>query len=79
MRDLQLPEGNTSIPVWNDNRGCVDWTKGVSVSKKLRHLNIRELSLRLYQRLGYVTVKHIKGKHNIADIFRKEIKDATHF
>jgi hypothetical protein len=79
MRDLCLPEGEQVIPVWNDNRGCVDWTKGVSVSKKLRHINMRKLSVRLYQRLGYVSVQHIEGKQNIADIFTKEIKDDAHF
>jgi hypothetical protein len=79
MRDLNLPEGDQSIPIWNDNRGCVDWTRGVSVSKKLRHINMRELSVRLYQKLGYVNVQHIEGRKNIADIFTKEIKDAAHF
>jgi hypothetical protein len=40
---------------------------------------MRELSVRLYQRLGYVDVQHIKGKKNVADIFTKEIKDDNHF
>jgi hypothetical protein len=79
MRDLSLPEGHETIPIWNDNRGCVDWTKGVYVSKKLRHINMRELSVRLYQKLGYVNVQHMEGRKNIADIFTKEIKDAKHF
>jgi hypothetical protein len=79
MRDLRLPEGEHAIPAWNDNRGCVDWTKGVSVSQKLQHINMHGLSVRLYQRLGYVSVPHIEGKQNIADICTKEIKDAAHF
>jgi hypothetical protein len=40
---------------------------------------MRELSVRLYQRLGYVDVRHIPGKRNVADIFTKEIKDPAHF
>jgi hypothetical protein len=79
MEDFELPESRLPTIVWNDNQGCVDWTKGVSVSKKLRHLNMRELSVRLWQRLGLVDVRHIAGKTNIADIFTKEIKDTQHF
>jgi hypothetical protein len=51
----------------------------MSVSKKLRHINMRELSVRLYQRLGYVDVQHIEGKKNVSDIFTKQIKDDSHF
>jgi hypothetical protein len=76
--NLNIPEASNPIPLWNDNQGCVDWTKGVSVSKKLRHINMRELSVHLYQRLGYVDVQHIEGKKNVADIFTKEIKDDNH-
>jgi hypothetical protein len=79
MGDFDLPESRQPTTVWNDNQGCVDWTKGVSVSKKLCHLNMRELSVRLWQKLGLVEVRHISGKTNIADIFTKEIKDTQHF
>jgi hypothetical protein len=67
------------MPLWNDNHGTIDRTKGVSVSKKLRHINMRELAVRLYQKLGYISVMHIEGKKNVADIFTKEIKEAAHF
>jgi hypothetical protein len=66
-------------PLWNNNCGTVDWTKGVSVLKKLRHINMRELAVRLYQKLGYVSVHHIEGKKNVANIFTKEIKEPAHF
>jgi hypothetical protein len=77
--DLGLPDAETPTIFYNDNRGCVDWTKGASVSKKLRHLNMRELGVRLYQNLGAVTIQHIEGKKNVADIFTKEIKEPSHF
>jgi hypothetical protein len=73
------PTGTPPTPVWNDNRGCVDWTKGYSVSKKLRHMNMRELGVRLAQLNGDIDVRHIEGKRNIADLFTKEIKYASHF
>jgi hypothetical protein len=62
LTDLNVAEATLPIPLWNDNRGTVDWTKGVSVSRKLRHINMRQLSVRLYQKLGYVRVQHIEGK-----------------
>jgi hypothetical protein len=79
LQDLGQIDGTVPTPVWNDNRGCADWTKGVSVSKKLRHMNMRELGVRLAQTKGNVDVRHIEGKRNIADIFTKEIKDSSHF
>jgi hypothetical protein len=79
LQDLGLPDGDTPTPIWNDNRGCVDWCKGVSVSRKLRHINMRELSVRLAQRDNQVSIRHIPGKHNISDLLTKEIKDPTHY
>ena len=70
---------NAMTPVYNDNQGAVDWTKGCSVSKKLRHVNLRELLVRLHQKLSNVDVKHIAGKQNIADILTKEEKDSMHY
>jgi hypothetical protein len=69
LQDFGFPVGTKPTPVWNDNRGCVDWTKGVTVSKKLRHINMRELGVRLSQQQGEVDVRHIDGKNNIADLY----------
>jgi hypothetical protein len=79
LQDFGFPDGTTPTPVWNGNWGCVDWTKGVTISKKVRHINMRELGVRQSQQLGDVDVHHIDGKRNIADLFTIEIKDATHF
>ena len=77
-RDLGLLD-NKPTPVWNDNRGTVDWSKGCSVSRKLRHVNIREMGVRLSQTQGDVIIGHIEGKLNISDILTKEMKDKGHF
>jgi hypothetical protein len=79
LQDLGMPDGNFPTPIWNDNRGCVDWCKGASVSRKLQHINMRKLAVQLAQPDGHVRIKHIPGKHNISDVFTKEIKDPTHF
>ena len=41
---------------------------------------MRELAVRLAQRDGHICIRAtFPGKHNIADLFTKEIKDPTHF
>jgi hypothetical protein len=40
---------------------------------------MRELGVRQSQQLGDVHIRHIDGKRNTADLFTKEIKDASHF
>ena len=79
LQDLGVADGFEPTPIWNDNRGCVDWTKGCTVSRKLRHVNMRDLGVRLHQHLGDVTIMHIDGKRNVADIMTKEMKDTAHF
>jgi hypothetical protein len=71
LQDLGQPDGFLPTPLRNDNRGCVDWTKGCTVSRKLRHINMRELAVRTAQLNKEVSVEHIEGKLNIADIFTK--------
>jgi hypothetical protein len=73
----QKPEGFKPIPVYNDNKGAIEWSGGCSVSKKLRHLNIRELAFRDSHSRGDADIKHIPGHSNIADLFTKEMKSST--
>lgn len=77
--DLGLPEVASPTPLWNDNRGTVDWSLGCSVSKKLRHLNIRELAVRGAEAAGTINISHIDGKINVADLLTKEMKDDAQF
>ena len=43
------------------------------------YVNMRNLVIRLQQRLGNVQVQHVDGKCNVADLFTKEMKDSQHF
>ena len=79
LQDLNMEDGFMPTPLYNDNRGCVDWTKGCTVSRKLRHVNMRNLGVRLAQKNQEIDMKHIPGKRNIADILTKEHKDVEHF
>ena len=48
-------------------------------TKGLRYIQIRENAVREQVQADFITVKHIGGKHNSADIFTKEDKDITHY
>ena len=79
-----LTDANRPTPVYNDNdndndnQGCVDWSKTTS-TKGLRHLNIRDCAVRDSIQAEEVTIHHIQGVINPADIFTKEMKDGLHF
>ena len=47
--------------------------------KGLRHLNIRDCAVRDSVLAEEVTIHHIQGIINPADIFTKEMKDGLHF
>ena len=63
------------IKVYNDNNTCVCWSKSTT-TKGLRHMTIRENTIRESLSNNTVSIKHIEGKINIADVFTKELKDA---
>jgi hypothetical protein len=79
MEDLNLPDVSHPTPLYNDNRGSVDWSRGASLSKRLRHMNIREVGVRDGIRLKHTQCMHIPGEFNVADIFTKEHKSSTTF
>ena len=79
MTDLGLPDATHPTPLYNDNRGSVDWSRGASLSKRLRHMNIREVCVRDGVRLRETVVDHIPGHSNVADIFTKEHKSSVTF
>jgi hypothetical protein len=75
VRDLFMPQ--TTV-VFNDNSACVNWSKQVT-TKGLRHIQMRENMVREQVGKKFVSIQHIGGKVNIADIFTKEMRDTSHF
>jgi hypothetical protein len=76
VKHLVMPAINI---IYNDNKACVQWSKKVT-SKGLRHIQMRENRVRENEgKMLQVTICHVAGKKNIADIFIKEMRDATHF
>jgi len=75
MKQLFMPSTNI---IHNDNQACVAWSKSTT-SKGLRHIQMRENHVRENIASKFVTVCHVYGKINLADIFTKEMKDVVHF
>ena len=69
---------NGPIPIRNDNAAAVQWSHNMS-TKGLRYIQIRENAVREQVQTGLITVEHIDGKANLADLFTKEDKDITHY
>jgi len=75
FRETLMP-GITTI--YNDNKACVDWSRRCT-TKGLRHIQMRENHVRENVENHFVSIQHIGGKQNLADIFTKEMKDTNHF
>jgi hypothetical protein len=75
VRDLFMPPNTI---VFNDNAACVNWSKRTT-TKGLRHIQMRENMVREQVENNFVSIKHIGGKVNIADLYTKEMRDTTHF
>ena len=76
--DLKLPYSSKPTPIYNDNQACIHWSYNNS-SKGLRHIQIKENAVRENIQRKTITISHVEGKVNIADIFTKEDKDQLHF
>ncbi len=77
LTDLHLIDTTVPTNVYNDNRGSVDWSNSFS-TKGMRHVNIRENAVREARMMNEVSIHHIPGAANPADLFTKEFKsDAT--
>ena len=76
--DMDLPDTSLPTPLFNDNRGTVDWAKGTS-TKGMRHLNQRSVCVRESIQAQEIDLHHINGLVNPSDIFTKEMHDVTRF
>jgi hypothetical protein len=64
--------------IYNDNQACVNWSKRCT-TKGLQHIQMNENRVRENIASKFVSVHHVDGKTNLADIFTKEMKDINHF
>jgi len=68
VRDIFMPSTTT---IFNDNKACVDWSK-LTTTKGLRHIQMRENHVRENVERKLVSIAHVGGKVNMADLFTKE-------
>ncbi len=73
-----INDADSPTPLYNDNDACVKWCHNMT-TKGNRHIENRENSVREWVADGTLTALHVCGKTNIADIFTKEMRDATNF
>lgn len=77
FRDINLPI-NYTIPIHNDNKGAIDWSKGTT-TKKMRWIDMRENFVQENVISYVISVHHVPGDCNTSDIFTKEFRDSTKF
>jgi hypothetical protein len=75
LKSTFMPSTNV---IYNDNKACVNWSK-TCTTKGLRHIQMKENRVRENVLSNFVTIKHVNGKTNLADLFTKEMKDIGHF
>jgi hypothetical protein len=77
-KDIGLSDDASATKIHNDNQGCVDWCKTTTTSG-MKHINLRSNAIRESIHSNEISIHHIPGVINSADIFMKELKDASHF
>ncbi len=73
-----IDDASSPTPIYNDNKACVKWCH-IMTSKCNCHIEIQENITRVWVDKGAITVSHVSGKSNPADIFTKEMRDGVHF
>jgi hypothetical protein len=80
FEDLKATHLSGPTPMmFADNAGGIAWAHSEAITKKMRHVNIREVAVRDSIRLGEIKLSHIPGDLNPSDLFTKEMKDKNHF
>jgi hypothetical protein len=79
MRELNLPDAQDPTPTYNDNKGTIDWSSTGAITKRLRHINMKEVAIRDAIHNNDVKLAHIAGKRNPSDILTKEDRDQQHY
>jgi len=78
IQDLNLEKEllHEKTTKYNDNMACVLWSK-ISTTNGLRYLQIHKKAIHESQKM--ISLEHICGDINIADLFSKEDTDPNHF
>ena len=66
-------------PLFSGSRGAAGWGSGLSISKRLRHFNTREVAARDDIQSKDTAAYHLPGKASAAGLLAKEIRGGAHF
>jgi hypothetical protein len=79
LANCGFPINDTSLatPVYNDDNACIKWCR-ILTSKGNCHIKLRKSVTREWVDNGSITVSHVSGKSNPADLFTKEMQDGAH-
>jgi hypothetical protein len=77
-RGYPITDAATATPVFNDNNACVQWCHNLT-TKGNQHIEHSKNVTKEWVADGSITVSHISGKCNPANIFTKEMRDAANF
>jgi hypothetical protein len=69
---------NTATPLYNYNKACIKWCHNMT-TKGNCHIEQCENAVQEWVANGTLTVSHVSGKTNIADIFTKEMHNGANF
>jgi hypothetical protein len=64
--------------LYNENEACIRWSHNMT-SNAAQHIELRKNSIHKWVQDKTISVKHVAGKTNPADIFTKEMRDGAHF
>ena len=75
---FDITNTTAASPLYNDNESCVRWSHNMTM-KQIRHMEMRENTVREWVQDSYLQILHVPGRTNPADIFTKEMRDGAHF
>ncbi len=73
-----ISDADLATALYNDNDACVKWCHNMT-TKGNQHIKNWDNSVCKWVADGTLTVSHVSGKTNIADIFTKEMRDSANF
>jgi hypothetical protein len=73
-----IHDASFPTPIYNNNEACVKWCHNMT-SKGNCHIELQENVTHEWVNEGAITVSHVSGKSNPADIFTKEMRDGANF
>jgi hypothetical protein len=75
QRGIPIPftKPKVTCRVFEDNAACIELAKEPKLRPRTKHLAVRLHHFRDYVQRGEIDIQHINTKHQIADIFTKNL------